>query len=91
MLNVTAGRSNVRSWPPNLPLACKPMVVIPKGPATAELTVSFPSEAFSAMVSAATVRPGGRGNAVIASAASAPLDARHLDRNRRAQAVGDLE
>ena len=56
-----------------MPLACKPTVIIPRGAATADLTVTFPSTALSAIVTLAIVRPGGRGKGEIASAPSAPL------------------
>ena len=59
--------------PANLPLACKPTVIVPRGAATAALTVTLPSAALSAIVASAMVRPGGKGRGEIASAPSAPL------------------
>ena len=73
MVSVTAGSAKVCSGPANLPFACKPTVIVPRGAATAVLTVTFPSAALSAIVALAMVRPGGKGSGEIASAPSAPL------------------
>ena len=49
------------------------MVIVPRGAASAALTVTLPSVAFSAIVAPATVRPAGKGSVEITSAESAPL------------------
>src|SRR4051795_10025486 len=60
-LTVTAGIAIVCSPPVNFPLACRPIVIVPRGASTAVLTATAADAALSATVAAGTARPGGRG------------------------------
>ena len=81
----------VCSPPANLPLACRAIVIVPSDASSVVLTATVASADLPAIEAAGTASPGGKGSGVICSAASPPLAAHGLDRNRTAESVSDLD